>query len=289
MADIIVRQANTTSLTIQSSSNQVIVRQQPNNTVVVQTTGNSYVLPPATANTLGGIIVGDNLTINANGLLSATAGAGVSTFNNRTGNVTLTANDVISAAVDAGKTGSPQIYVRTSTIPLGCSTALANYPANSSNIGYVAYGSYIQEPLFNGTYSYLANFPNSNGTGGNIYIRGGVTFNTAAFTNPNPGSAAAAASVVGTFSVLYTLISDKPLFQGTNSKSNLGFQLEFRAGVPFLNMKGGMPNDSWLNFLGYPDTYILTKGQLRSLFLTREMADLLYEPLKRVEPPLELP
>jgi hypothetical protein len=93
MADIIVRQANTTSLTIQSSSNQVLVRQQPNNTVVVQTTGNSYVLPPATANTLGGIIVGDNLTINANGLLSAQAG-GVSTFNNRTGNVTLTANDV---------------------------------------------------------------------------------------------------------------------------------------------------------------------------------------------------
>lgn len=93
MADIIVRQANSTSLTIQSSSNQVIVRQQPNNTVVVQTTGNSYVLPVATANTLGGIIVGDNLTINANGLLSAQAG-GVSTFNNRTGNVTLTANDV---------------------------------------------------------------------------------------------------------------------------------------------------------------------------------------------------
>jgi len=93
MADIIVRQANSTSLTVQSSSNQVIVRQQPNNTVVVQTTGNSYVLPVATNSTLGGIIVGDNLTINANGLLSAQAG-GVSTFNNRTGNVTLTANDV---------------------------------------------------------------------------------------------------------------------------------------------------------------------------------------------------
>lgn len=97
MADIIVRQANTTSLTVQTSSNQVIVRQQPSNTVVVQTTGNSYVLPVATANTLGGIIVGDNLTINANGLLSAQAG-GVSTFNNRTGNVTLTANDVTSVA-----------------------------------------------------------------------------------------------------------------------------------------------------------------------------------------------
>lgn len=98
MADIIVRQANSTSLTIQSSSNQVIVRQQPNNTVVVQTTGNSYVLPVATNSTLGGIIVGDNLTINANGMLSAQAGGGVSTFNNRTGNVTLLANDVTSLA-----------------------------------------------------------------------------------------------------------------------------------------------------------------------------------------------
>jgi hypothetical protein len=97
MADIIVRQANATSLTIQSSSNQVLVRQQPNNTVVVQTTGNSYVLPVATNSTLGGIIVGDNLTINANGFLSAQAG-GVSTFNNRTGNVTLLANDVTSLA-----------------------------------------------------------------------------------------------------------------------------------------------------------------------------------------------
>jgi len=97
MADIIVRQANATSLTIQASSNQVLVRQQPSNTVVVQTTGNSYVLPVATNSTLGGIIVGDNLTINANGLLSAQAG-GVSTFNNRTGNVTLLANDVTSLA-----------------------------------------------------------------------------------------------------------------------------------------------------------------------------------------------
>ena len=54
-------------------------------------------LKPATANTLGGIIVGDNLTINANGVLSAQAG-GVTAFNNRTGNVTLTANDVTAVA-----------------------------------------------------------------------------------------------------------------------------------------------------------------------------------------------
>jgi uncharacterized protein YjbI with pentapeptide repeats len=51
---------------------------------------------PATNATLGGIIVGDNLTITGNGVLSAQPG-GVTAFNNRTGNVSLTANDVTSA------------------------------------------------------------------------------------------------------------------------------------------------------------------------------------------------
>lgn len=52
---------------------------------------------PATTTTLGGVIVGDNLSINANGLLSAQAG-GVTAFNGRAGNVSLTANDVSSVA-----------------------------------------------------------------------------------------------------------------------------------------------------------------------------------------------
>ena len=48
---------------------------------------------PATNATLGGIIVGDNLTITGNGVLSAQPG-GVTAFNNRTGNVSLTSSDV---------------------------------------------------------------------------------------------------------------------------------------------------------------------------------------------------
>ena len=48
---------------------------------------------PATNTTLGGIIVGDNLTITGNGVLSAQPG-GVTAFNNRTGNVSLTSSDV---------------------------------------------------------------------------------------------------------------------------------------------------------------------------------------------------
>ena len=48
---------------------------------------------PATNTTLGGIIVGDNLTITGNGVLSAQPG-GVTAFNNRTGNITLLSTDV---------------------------------------------------------------------------------------------------------------------------------------------------------------------------------------------------
>ena len=58
--------------------------------------GQSANLPPANSTTLGGIIVGDNLTITGNGVLSAQPG-GVTAFNNRTGNVSLTSNDVTSA------------------------------------------------------------------------------------------------------------------------------------------------------------------------------------------------
>jgi hypothetical protein len=54
---------------------------------------------PATNTTIGGIIVGDNLSITPNGVLSAQPG-GVTAFNNRTGNVSLTANDV-TTLVDA--------------------------------------------------------------------------------------------------------------------------------------------------------------------------------------------
>ena len=55
--------------------------------------GQAANLVPATNTTLGGVIVGDNLSITGNGVLSAQPG-GVTAFNNRTGNVTLLANDV---------------------------------------------------------------------------------------------------------------------------------------------------------------------------------------------------
>ena len=58
--------------------------------------GVSANLIPATNATLGAIIVGDNLSITGNGVLSAQPG-GVTAFNNRTGNVSLTSNDVTTA------------------------------------------------------------------------------------------------------------------------------------------------------------------------------------------------
>ena len=98
MPDIIVKQQPATSLTVQSNSTQIVIRQIAANNVTISTGGSSYVLPAATNSTLGGIIVGSNLTI-ANGVLSATSsGGGVTAFNSRTGNVTLTANDVTAVA-----------------------------------------------------------------------------------------------------------------------------------------------------------------------------------------------
>ncbi len=78
MADIIVVKQNV--------AEKVAVNPAP-----VTITGATLV--PATNATLGGIIVGDNLSITGNGVLSAQPG-GVTAFNNRTGNVSLTSNDV---------------------------------------------------------------------------------------------------------------------------------------------------------------------------------------------------
>ena len=99
MPDIIVKQQPATSLTIQSNSTQLIIRQAASNNITVATTGNSYVLPAATASTLGGVKIGSNLTIDGTGLLSANIPpGGVESFNGRAGNVTLTANDVTAVA-----------------------------------------------------------------------------------------------------------------------------------------------------------------------------------------------
>jgi hypothetical protein len=56
--------------------------------------GSGYTLPAATTSILGGIIVGSNLSVTADGTLSATGGGAVSSVAGRTGAVTLTTADV---------------------------------------------------------------------------------------------------------------------------------------------------------------------------------------------------
>lgn len=147
MPDIIVKQQPNTSLTVQSNSTQLLIRQAAANNITVSTTGNSYVLPAATNSTLGGIIVGSNLTI-SNGVLSATsAGGGVETFNNRTGNVTLTANDLSGLAFPLnGNVTSGNVTIA------GQVDGIANLNANGTLNQRSAYG--ISRTLTSGTTEY---------------------------------------------------------------------------------------------------------------------------------------
>ena len=77
---------------------------------------------PATTSTLGGIIVGDNLSITGNGVLSAPGG--VTAFNNRTGAVSLTSSDV-TALVDAN-------YIQTWRDTQTTEGTLSQFPKYSS-------------------------------------------------------------------------------------------------------------------------------------------------------------
>jgi hypothetical protein len=68
--------------------------------------GGNYTLPAATTSTLGGIIVGSNLTVTADGTLSATGGGAVSSVAGRTGAVTLTTADISGLGSLATQSGT---------------------------------------------------------------------------------------------------------------------------------------------------------------------------------------
>ena len=75
MSDIVIRQSEASNITIAANAtSQVVVQQSQPIAVTVLTSTTPYLLPAATNTTLGGIIVGENLSINANGLLSAQNG-----------------------------------------------------------------------------------------------------------------------------------------------------------------------------------------------------------------------
>jgi len=97
MTNLTIRQSSPGNITIRGETTALTVRGAAPNTLTLRSDTGGSILAPATTTTLGGIIVGDNLSINANGLLSAQAG-GVTAFNGRAGNVSLTANDVSGVA-----------------------------------------------------------------------------------------------------------------------------------------------------------------------------------------------
>ena len=70
MPDYIIRQTPAANVTVISSPNQIVIQQPQPVTVCLSTGGTSYVLLPATNATLGGVKVGANLTIDANGVLN---------------------------------------------------------------------------------------------------------------------------------------------------------------------------------------------------------------------------
>lgn len=217
-------------------------------------------LVPATNSILGGIIVGSNLSITNNGVLSANIPpGGVETFNGRTGNVTLTANDVISANVDPAKS-NPNVFIRSSTIPYGLTTSTANYPANSSSITYNAYANCSVAPLYKDA---------------NIWVNGSVSLAVGG------GNANIAANSVGVFRVQFQNIANLPVFAGTTNKIT-GFELTHYQGTPYLRMIGQPQAAAWIDVANIPATFMLTKEQCMLFFLTQGLADQLYEPKRKV-------
>jgi hypothetical protein len=233
-------------------------------------------LPPATANTLGGIIVGDNLTINANGLLSAQAG-GVSTFNNRTGNVTLTANDVTTIANDLYAKESSQNFINLGDGlvplpireigPVGNATAplygIISNQTISNNYG-----------LGNGTHINFIGLRYGGGFGGNPYIAkwhkntNGTESQTALYLDYGVNfSVTTWTANVSLVSDIYFFTSSAGLTFGlTTSTQFTSFEMTAADGVFFYSVAQGINNIS-------PGFFeLLTKGA----------ADRLYQPIRRV-------
>lgn len=217
-------------------------------------------LVPATNSTLGGIIVGSNLSITNNGVLSANIPpGGVTAFNNRTGDVALTANDVFSAARDSGKSNL-SMYVPMSTIGLGLTTSTANYNQNSSSIIYRAYANCSVAPLYKDA---------------NIWVNGSVNLSVGG------ANANIAANSVGTFRVQFQSIANATVFSGNNSKFT-GFELTHYQGTPYLRMIGQPQAAAWIDVANIPATFMLTKEQCMLFFMTQGLADQLYEPKRKV-------
>jgi len=95
----------------------IVVRKSSSNTITIVRSGTVTIIGgssvPATTSTLGGIIVGANLAILANGLLSATGGGGSATSNLPWSNITSkpTFANVATSGLYSDLTGTPNLGV----------------------------------------------------------------------------------------------------------------------------------------------------------------------------------
>ena len=292
MPDIIVKQQPATSLTVQSNSTQLLIRQAAANNITVSTSGSSYVLPAATNSTLGGIIVGSNLTI-ANGVLSATsAGGGVTAFNNRTGNVTLTANDVSGLAFPLSSnatvtSGEKRVRGVVNNVFNGNGTY---YPRDIYGITRNGTESGISYEYYIGTgYNGTLN-PGSISTSGVAGIAVGFTsVNPAATPDYNQiNQCDLTINTLGAY-LSYTRRSDVPPFTSGNMITSILGCLQHSVKLERIGTIGN--TFTWTSIEVY-DGYIQITGQLKAIsvkeitdqseYLTKYAADKLYQPLTRL-------
>lgn len=207
-------------------------------------------LKPATNSTLGGIIVGSNLSITGNGVLSANIPpGGVTAFNGRTGNVTLLSNDITSVLGNV-----TYLEVRPYS---GQSTA--NYPNGTQNAYYGRNAQYTGAPLYQSNTG-APNYTLNNTT---IGVNSTVKCYTACTTSANT-----AASTVGNFDVTFQTFS----YDGVLNRTT-GFRLSHFSGVPYLSMIGQPQMSTYADVNAIGIDYFLTKSQMLLLFYTRQQID----------------
>lgn len=165
-----------------------------------------YSLPPATTSTLGGIIVGNNLTIAPDGTLDAIGGGGggaVDSVNGKTGSVVLTATDV-GALPDTTTIPVVPTVVSAFTNDMGyitgidssdVTTALGYTPVNPTSLATVA---------TTGSYSDLSGTPT---------IGDGAT--TIQVNSTDIGTITANQTIGN----LINILAQEPLVSGTNIKT----------------------------------------------------------------------
>lgn len=217
---------------------------QPDGTIV------GTQLVPATNSTLGGIIVGSNLSITGNGVLSANIPpGGVETFNGRTGNVTVVSGDITGVL---GNT--TYLEVR----PFSGQPS-ANYPTGTQSANYGRNAQYTGSPLYQSN----SGPPNFNLNNTTVGVNSNVRTYTACTTSANT-----AVSTVGNFDVTFQTFSYDGILNRTT-----GFRLSHFSGVPYLSMIGQPQFATYADVNAIGIDYLLTKSQMLLLFYTRQQID----------------